>query len=69
MQQTAAEMNHSETAFVVPKDGGTFQEGSVFGLRWFTPTREVDLCGHATMATAAVLFFVERTCGRVGVLL
>lgn len=50
MQQVAAEMRHSETAFVRPRsDGG-------FDLRWFTPEVEVDLCGHATLASAHVLF-------------
>lgn len=49
MQQVAAEMRHSETAFVWPI-------GSEFGLRWFTPTVEVSLCGHATLASAMVLF-------------
>ena len=49
MQRVAAEMNLSETAFVVPQEDG-------FGLRWFTPTVEVDLCGHATLAAAHVLF-------------
>ena len=48
MQQVAAEMNLSETAFVLPSGGG-------FGLRWFTPTVEVPLCGHATLATAHLL--------------
>jgi predicted PhzF superfamily epimerase YddE/YHI9 len=49
MQSVAAEMNLSETAFAVPRsDGG-------HDLRWFTPTTEVDLCGHATLATAHVL--------------
>ncbi|XP_012934731.1 phenazine biosynthesis-like domain-containing protein 1 [Aplysia californica] len=52
-----AEMNLSETSFVVPQNGGDFVNGSKFGLRWFTPTSEVDLCGHATLASAAVLFF------------
>lgn len=51
MQDIAAENNLSETAFVVPSD----QEGH-FGIRWFTPTCEVDLCGHATLAAAFVLF-------------
>lgn len=45
----AAENNLSETAFFVP-------EGDEFALRWFTPASEVDLCGHATLATAFVLF-------------
>ena len=56
MQNIAAEMNLSETSFVVPAD----QRGD-FHLRWFTPTVEVDLCGHATLAAAFTLF--ER--GRV----
>jgi predicted PhzF superfamily epimerase YddE/YHI9 len=49
MQRVAMEMNQAETAFVHPEDVG-------FRLRWFTPTVEVDLCGHATLATAHVLF-------------
>ena len=51
MQAFASEMNVSETAFVVPGEGP-----GVFGLRWFTPTVEVDLCGHATLAAAHVLW-------------
>ena len=66
MQSIAMEMNLSETAFVaVHKREGSEGEGddsvgsaSVFDLRWFTPTCEVPLCGHATLATAAVLFKV-----------
>jgi len=50
MQQVACEMNLSETAFVQPVNA------SEWHLRWFTPTAEVDLCGHATLATAHVLF-------------
>jgi PhzF family phenazine biosynthesis protein len=49
LQAIAAENNLSETAFFVP-------EGEGFGLRWFTPAVEVDLCGHATLATAWVIF-------------
>jgi PhzF family phenazine biosynthesis protein len=49
MQQIAMENNLSETAFFVPESDG-------FGLRWFTPQTEVALCGHATLATAHVLF-------------
>ncbi|MEW5771962.1 MAG: PhzF family phenazine biosynthesis protein [Thermodesulfobacteriota bacterium] len=49
MQAVAAEMNLSETAFATPR-------GASFGLRWFTPAVEVDLCGHATLATAHVLW-------------
>lgn len=49
----AAEFNLSETAFVLRAEGG-----GAFGLRWFTPTVEVDLCGHATLASAAALLLV-----------
>ena len=49
MQAVAKEMNLSETAFLQTEDGG-------WRLRWFTPTTEVDLCGHATLASAKVLF-------------
>ncbi|RMF14322.1 MAG: PhzF family phenazine biosynthesis protein [Gammaproteobacteria bacterium] len=49
LQAIAGENNLSETAFYVPRQQG-------FDLRWFTPTREVDLCGHATLATAWVIF-------------
>ncbi|REE84409.1 PhzF family phenazine biosynthesis protein [Paenibacillus taihuensis] len=50
MQRVASEMNQSETAFVVPREDGSYS------LRWFTPTVEVDLCGHATMASAHYLW-------------
>lgn len=49
MQSVAAEMNLSETAFLERREDG-------FGLRWFTPAVEVDLCGHATLASAHVLW-------------
>ncbi|MGH2758790.1 MAG: PhzF family phenazine biosynthesis protein [Actinomycetota bacterium] len=49
MQDVATEMNLSETAFVEPSGEG-------YGLRWFTPAVEVDLCGHATLASAHVLW-------------
>lgn len=49
MQQVAAEMNLSETAFLYPRQDG-------FDLRWFTPAIEVDLCGHATLASAHALW-------------
>lgn len=52
MQSIAAENNLAETAFFVP--GGP--DGADFDLRWFTPAVEVDLCGHATIASAHVLF-------------
>jgi predicted PhzF superfamily epimerase YddE/YHI9 len=50
MQDVGAEMNLSETAFVKPDGKGAF------GLRWFTPAKEVELCGHATLASAHVLW-------------
>jgi PhzF family phenazine biosynthesis protein len=56
MQSVAGEMNLSETAFVVPATEGPIPRQDRFNLRWFTPTVEVDLCGHATLATARVLF-------------
>lgn len=49
MQDVAREMNLSETAFLLPHEEG-------FDLRWFTPHVEVDLCGHATLASAHVLW-------------
>jgi predicted PhzF superfamily epimerase YddE/YHI9 len=49
MQDVAREMNLAETAFLVPRDGA-------YDLRWFTPVVEVDLCGHATLASAHVLW-------------
>jgi len=49
LQAIAAENNHSETAFLVKK-------GQNYNLRWFTPKTEVDLCGHATLASAYVVF-------------
>jgi len=50
MQVVAAEMNVAETAFLVRRDDGAYD------LRWFTPTVEVDLCGHATLASAHILW-------------
>ncbi len=49
MQQIAVENNLSETAFFIP-------EGDHFHIRWYTPKAEVNLCGHATLATAHILF-------------
>lgn len=49
MQRVATEMNQAETAFLHRRDDG-------YALRWFTPTREVDLCGHATLASAHYLW-------------
>jgi PhzF family phenazine biosynthesis protein len=61
MMKIAAEMNLSETAFVQstnPLDDANLS--STFSLKWFTPVCEVNLCGHATLATAAVLFEVFK---------
>lgn len=56
MQRIAAENNLSETAFLI-------SEGETWRLRWFTPTVEIDLCGHATLATAHVLWHELRAAG------
>ncbi|MFL0194158.1 PhzF family phenazine biosynthesis protein [Clostridium sp. WILCCON 0269] len=54
MQEIAKENNLSETAFFVKK-------GDIYELRWFTPEEEIDLCGHATVATAYVIFeYLEK---------
>lgn len=59
MQNIARENNLSETAFAVKK-------GNEYELRWFTPGGEIDLCGHATLGTAYVLFrFIEKDCDKV----
>ena len=58
MQQIAAEHNLAETAFLV-------KEGTGWHIRWFTPTAEVPLCGHATLASALVLFEVYDEPGEV----
>src|SRR4030043_2165698 len=56
LQNIAAENNLSETAFFVQRSNGQYK------LRWFTPTVEVDLCGHATLASAFVIFsFINRS--------
>ena len=52
MQSVASEMNLSETAFITGKT-------SPFDLRWFTPAVEVELCGHATLASAHILYETE----------
>jgi predicted PhzF superfamily epimerase YddE/YHI9 len=62
MQAVAREMNLSETAFVVSRPGEDHD------LRWFTPTEEVDLCGHATLAAAHVLGGQARFQTRSGLL-
>ena len=59
LQSIAAENNLSETAFLV-------KEGEQYGLKWFTPEIEVDLCGHATLASAFVLFeYVDPSNDRI----
>jgi len=62
MQSVAAEMNLAETAFLVPRDAGEWD------LRWFTPTVEVDLCGHATLASTHILGTPANFHTRSGVL-
>src|SRR5437764_11928213 len=54
MQSVAYEMGYAETAFLVPLEDGSYD------LRWFTPTIEVDLCGHATLASGHVLWQTGR---------
>jgi PhzF family phenazine biosynthesis protein len=56
LQAIAAENNLSETAFTVPSE----RDDADYDLRWFTPTVEVDLCGHATLASGHVLLTGER---------
>ncbi len=59
MKKAAAENNLSETAFLVKEEGG-------YHLRWFTPGTEVELCGHATLASAFVILnFYEKEAGQV----
>jgi PhzF family phenazine biosynthesis protein len=56
MQHVATEMNLSETAFALPRPDDTDDDTDVdWALRWFTPVNEVNLCGHATLATAHAL--------------
>lgn len=49
MRDLAADLGKFETAFLVPR-------GSGYGIRWFSPVREMPLCGHATLAAARVIF-------------
>src|SRR4028119_1636791 len=56
LQAIAAENNLSETAFTVPLEGGEAD----YHLRWFTPVAEVDMCGHATIASGHVLLTGDR---------
>jgi len=57
LQSIAAEKNLSETAFLYCLGKTSLKESKAFSLRWFTPKVEVPLCGHATLATAAILFY------------
>src|SRR5215469_12557426 len=65
MQNVALEMNLSETAFLVPRAKQNGGEGwpTEIDLRWFTPAAEVDLCGHATLASAHALWKTGRLSG------
>ncbi|MFI6644202.1 PhzF family phenazine biosynthesis protein [Streptomyces sp. NPDC050504] len=72
LQKVAAEVNLSETAFAhplppgaAPGGDGVPDGGEDWALRWFTPTTEVDMCGHATLATAHVLHTTGRATGTV----
>ncbi|MFJ8669953.1 PhzF family phenazine biosynthesis protein [Streptomyces sp. NPDC093600] len=62
LQKVAAEVNLSETAFAHPLPAGGEAD---WALRWFTPTTEVDMCGHATLATAHVLHTTGAATGTV----
>lgn len=55
MQQIAMENNLSETVFFVPEEKGSKAD---YSIRWFTPTTEINLCGHATLASAYIIFFI-----------
>ena len=65
MQSVASEMNLSETAFCVASAGAPGE----YDLRWFTPVAEVDLCGHATLATTHLLGRTARFATRSGELI
>ena len=59
LQNIATENNLAETAFIIPAENG-------YDLRWFTPALEIDLCGHATLASAFVVFeFLQTTITRI----
>lgn len=60
--EIAAEFNLSETAFLVPR-ASTTPNALAFRLRWFTPKVEVQLCGHATLASSRVLFASPQAAG------
>ncbi len=60
MQRVAAEMNQSETAFCWPRGGLDIASEPMWTLRWYTPTTQVELCGHGTLATAHALWETGR---------
>jgi PhzF family phenazine biosynthesis protein len=64
MQNLAFELGYSETAFVLRDDTGNGPHTG-YGLRWFSPSTEVDLCGHATLASAHVLWSLGRAQGPI----
>jgi len=64
LQSIAAEMNLSETAFLHNQTEKPLDNSGFFSLRWFTPKTEVPLCGHATLASASVLFNDLKTSAR-----
>lgn len=64
LQSIAAEMNLSETAFIHDQNKKSPNRSHTFSLRWFTPETEVPLCGHATLASALVLFSDFKTLHR-----
>jgi len=66
MQSVANEMNLSETAFCHPSGNHGGSRATEWDLRWFTPVSEVDLCGHATLATAHVLASEHEITGEIG---
>ncbi len=68
MQNVASEMNLSETAFcwLLPEDLGLQQPASHYGIRFFTPTQEVPLCGHATLASAFAILKFQADSKNIG---
>ncbi|OCF38792.1 hypothetical protein I317_07421 [Kwoniella heveanensis CBS 569] len=72
MRLVARDFNFSETAYLVPLEGaggeGYYKDGEEegnWGLRWFTPSEEVELCGHATLASASTLFTLYPSLQRI----
>ena len=66
LQNIAFEMNLSETAFIISNDEKKdFSQSKSFKLRWFTPKNEIDLCGHATLASAHILLNELHNTGEI----